>query len=283
MAAREEGGGGGGGRANPDLLLHPELLSQEFLRLTLEQKNILVENSAKIDKDGLTNLYVQHAIPLPQRDLPKSRWGKMMEKKRELNETKNENKSIHDAHSVERVGDRLLKAFESSSFRAVLDSCLQAQEDNTTSVCILFTFSSVTTVEGLRKRPLIVFDGSSTSTSIKVKKTENGATDRLKPPPAGITADTFRRLSVPSNASAYISASSLSQAAKLETRKNKAKQNSVPVTNSILANLKLPPLTPVAGAAVVKLKRAAPKEESESANDLKPTEAKKKIQHVTWP
>nr|XP_005307034.1 ashwin isoform X1 [Chrysemys picta bellii] len=239
MAARGGGGGaaregGGGGRMDSDLLLHPELLSQEFLRLTLEQKNILVENNAKLDKDGLTNLYVQHAIPLPQRDLPKSRWGKMMEKKRELNETKNESKSV-------------------------------------------------TTVEGLRKRPLIVFDGSSTSTSIKVKKTENGATDRLKPPPAGITADTFRRLSVPSNASTHISASSLSQEVKLETRKNEAKQNSVPVTNSILANLKVPPLTPVAGAAVVKLKRAAPKEESESANDLKPTEAKKKIQHVTWP
>ncbi|XP_043392397.1 ashwin isoform X2 [Chelonia mydas] len=216
MEAQGAARGCGGGRMNSDLLLHPELLSQEFLRLTLEQKNILVENSAKIDKDGLTNLYVQHAIPLPQRDLPKSRWGKMMEKKRELNETKNESKSV-------------------------------------------------TTVEGLRKRPLIVFDGSSTSTSIKVKKTENGATDSLKPPPAGITADTVRRLSVPSNASTYISASSLSQEAKLETGKNKDKQNSVPVTNSILANLKLPPLTPVAGAAVVKLKRAAPKEESESA------------------
>ncbi|XP_074847355.1 ashwin isoform X1 [Carettochelys insculpta] len=225
---------GGGGPVDSDLLLHPELLSQEFLRLTLEQKNILVENNAKIDKDGLTNLYVQHAIPLPQRNLPKSRWGKMMEKKRELHETKNESKSV-------------------------------------------------TTTEGLRKRPLIVFDGSSTSTSIKVKKTENGAADRLKPPPAGITASTFRKLSVPSNASTYISASSLSQEAKLETKKNEAQQNSVPMASRVLANLKMPPLTPVAGASVVKLKRAAPKEESESANDLKPTEAKKKIQHVTWP
>uniref|UniRef100_K7GA54 Ashwin n=2 Tax=Pelodiscus sinensis TaxID=13735 RepID=K7GA54_PELSI len=139
---------------------------------------------------------------------------------------------------------------------------------------------SVTTVEGLRKRPLIVFDGSSTSTSIKLKKKEDGANDRIKPPPAGITA---RRLSVPSNASTHISASSLSQEAKLEIRKNEAKQNSVSMTNSVLANLKFPPLTPVAGAGVVKLKRGAPKEESESANDLKPTEAKKKIQHVTWP
>lgn len=56
------------------------------------QKNILVENDVKIDKDGLTDLYIQHAIPLPQRDLPKSRWGKMMEKKRQKNVSKSENK-----------------------------------------------------------------------------------------------------------------------------------------------------------------------------------------------
>uniref|UniRef100_A0A8C8SF91 Ashwin n=1 Tax=Pelusios castaneus TaxID=367368 RepID=A0A8C8SF91_9SAUR len=239
MAARGGGRGasredGDCGRVGSDLLLHPELLSQEFLLLTLEQKNIPVENDVKIDKDGLTNLYVQHAIPLPQRDLPKSRWGRMMEKKREPNESEKESKSV-------------------------------------------------TTVEGLRKRPLIVFDGSSTSTSIKVKKTENGATDCLKPSPAGVTANTFRELSVPSNTSTYISASSLSQEAELEAKKNEAKQNNVPVTNSVLVKLKLPPLTPVSGATVVKLKRAAPKEESDLMNDLKPTEAKKKIQHVTWP
>uniref|UniRef100_A0A8B9FP08 Ashwin n=1 Tax=Amazona collaria TaxID=241587 RepID=A0A8B9FP08_9PSIT len=139
------------------------------------QKNILVENDVKMDKDGLTDLYIQHAIPLPQRDLPKSRWGKMMEKKRQQNEFKSENKSV-------------------------------------------------TTVEGLRKRPLIVFDGSSTSTSIKVKKTENGTADRLKPPP----------------------------------------QNSISKTNSsMLASLKVYPLSPVAGTTVVKLKRAVPKEESD--------------------
>lgn len=56
------------------------------------QKNILVKNDVKMDKDGLTDLYIQHAIPLPQRDLPKSRWGKMMEKKRQQNELKSENK-----------------------------------------------------------------------------------------------------------------------------------------------------------------------------------------------
>lgn len=56
------------------------------------QKNILVKNDVKMDKDGLTDLYIQHAIPLPQRDLPKSRWGKMMENKRKQNEPKSENK-----------------------------------------------------------------------------------------------------------------------------------------------------------------------------------------------
>ncbi|XP_053445501.1 ashwin isoform X3 [Nycticebus coucang] len=185
-----------GGRSCTDseLLLHPELLSQEFLLLTLEQKNIAVENDVKINKDNLTDLYVQHAIPLPQRDLPKNRWGKMMEKKREQYEIKNETK-------------------RSSA------------------------------VDGLRKRPLIVFDGNSTSTSIKVKKTENGDNDRLKPPPQN--HDLMHR-------------------------------------KSPLGSVKSPPLSPV-GTTPVKLKRAAPKEEAEAMNNLKPPEAKRKIQHVTWP
>ncbi|NXB11547.1 ASHWN protein, partial [Cnemophilus loriae] len=243
MAAQGRGRAGGGeeergsGRSESELLLlHPELLSEEFLRLTLEQKNILVENDVRMDKDGLTDLYIQHAIPLPQRDLPKSRWGKMMEKKRQQNELKSENKSVSP------------------------------------------------TVDGLRKRPLIVFDGNSTSTSIKVKKTENGAADRLKPPPAGSTTNTVRRLSVPSNASTYISASSLSEDAKLGIRNNEAKQNNISKTDStVLTGLKVYPLSPIAGTTVVKLKRSVPKEESDLPNDLKPSEAKKKIQHVTWP
>lgn len=128
------------------------------------------------------------------------------------------------------------------------------------TICIF----SVTTVEGLRKRPLIVFDGSSTSTSIKVKKTENGAADRLKPPPAGSTTNTVRRLSVPPNAATYISASSLSEDAKLGMRNNETKQNNISKTNSsMLASLKVYPLSPVAGTTVVKLKRAVPKEESD--------------------
>lgn len=34
------------------------------------------------DRDGLTDLYLRHVIPLPQRDLPSSRWGRRMEKSR---------------------------------------------------------------------------------------------------------------------------------------------------------------------------------------------------------
>lgn len=56
------------------------------------QKNIAIENDVRVNKDNLTDLYVQHAIPLPQRDLPKNRWGKMMEKRREQHEVKIETK-----------------------------------------------------------------------------------------------------------------------------------------------------------------------------------------------
>lgn len=132
------------------------------------------------------------------------------------------------------------------------------------SVNFMICIFSVTTVEGLRKRPLIVFDGNSTSTSIKVKKTENGAADRLKPPPAGSTTNTVRRLSAPSNASTYLSASSLSEDAKLGIRNNEAQQNNVSKTDSsVLTGLKVYPLSPIAGATVVKLKRSVPKEESD--------------------
>ncbi|XP_028913106.1 ashwin [Ornithorhynchus anatinus] len=216
-----------------ELLLHPELLSHDFLLLTLEQKNIVVENDTKSSKDGLTDLYVQHAIPLPQRDLPKSRWGKMMEKKREQKESKNESKSD-------------------------------------------------VAVGGLRKRPLIVFDGSSTSTSIKVKKTENGANDRLKPPPSThTTSHPLRKLSHPSSPS--VSPSVLPTDVKVPTPNGSEQNHDVGTGRSSLANVKSPPSSPVGSPAVVKLKRAAPKEEVESVNDLKPTEAKRKIQHVTWP
>ncbi|KAM4866915.1 ashwin [Thomomys bottae] len=227
-----------GGRVSTDseLLLHPELLSQEFLLLTLEQKNIAVENDVKINKDNLTDLYVQHAIPLPQRDLPKNRWGKMMEKKRELHEIKNETKRSN-------------------------------------------------TVDGLRKRPLIVFDGNSTSTSIKVKRTENGDNDRLKPPPqASFPSNAFRKLSNSSSGvPPLILSSNLSTNRKTEYSDNDTKPNhDLMHRKSLSGPMKSPPLSPVT-TTPVKLKRAAPKEEAEAVTILKPPEAKRKIQHVTWP
>ncbi|XP_058523440.1 ashwin [Ochotona princeps] len=226
-----------GGRSCKDseLLLHPELLSQEFLLLTLEQKNISVENDARINKDELTDLYVQHAIPLPRRELPKNRWGRMMEKKREQHENKTE-----------------------------------TRRDNT--------------VDGFRKRPLIVFDGSSTSTSIKVRKTENGDNDPLKPPPqASFTSNAFRKLSNSSNVSPLTLSSNLPMNNKMKHSNNDTKQNhDLTHRKSPSYVVKSPPLSPV-GATPVKLKRAAPKEDAEAMNNLKPPEAKRKIQHVTWP
>lgn len=226
-----------GGRSCTDaeLLLHPELLSQEFLLLTLEQKNIAVENDVRVNKDDLTDLYVQHAMPLPQRDLPKSRWGKMMERRREHHGAKDETR-------------------RSSA------------------------------IDGLRKRPLIVFDGSSTSTSIKVKKTENGAHDQLRPAQTGSSRETFRESP---NSSSRISPlalfSNLPVHNKMEHNNNDTKQNhDLTHRKSPLGPVKSPPLSPV-GTTPVKLKRAAPKEEAEATDHLKPPEVKRKIQHVTWP
>ncbi|XP_036080007.1 ashwin isoform X3 [Rousettus aegyptiacus] len=141
------------------------------------------------------------------------------------------------------------------------------------------------TVDGLRKRPLIVFDGSSTSTSIKVKKTENGDNDRLKPPPqASFTSHAFRKLSnSSSNVSPLILSSNLPTNNKMEHTNNDTKQNhDLTHRKSPSGPAKSPPLSPV-GTTPVKLKRAAPKEEAEAVNNLKPPEAKRKIQHVTWP
>uniref|UniRef100_A0A3P8SC35 Ashwin n=1 Tax=Amphiprion percula TaxID=161767 RepID=A0A3P8SC35_AMPPE len=122
-----------------DLLLHPELLSQDFIQL------ILREVSQCLHRNGgsLTELYFRHVIPLPQRALPASRWGRRMER----NETKRE------------------------------------------------------TNDHNRKRPLIVFDGTSSHSGLlKVKKPEGttasaGMTDRLKPPPAARLSNPIRKLS----------------------------------------------------------------------------------------
>ncbi|XP_059199529.1 ashwin [Centropristis striata] len=178
--------------SDADLLLHPELLSQEFMHLILNEKHVSTRGSES--RDRLTELYLRHVMPLPQRTLPSSRWGKRMEKTRA----------------------RLTPAGHSSS-----------NDHN-------------------RKRPLIVFDGSSShSGPLKAKKPEGstmspGITDRLKPPPAANLSNPIRKL--PGNASSS-SSSSIH-------------------CSTDAANLK---------------------REANNSGAMKSPEVKKKIQHVTWP
>ncbi|XP_053563642.1 ashwin [Bombina bombina] len=208
---------------DPSLLLHPELLSQDFLRLSLQQKNIIVEDALN-DKEKLTEMFVQHALPLPQRSLPKNRWGKLIEGKR---------------------GDH--------------------KPPTPPNKCA--------SSENVRKRPLIVFDGSSTNTSIKLKKKENGETfERLHPPPTDSTNNTHRKIVCPTN---------VNKDGRLAVAGNHGHHatESAMDKNHLSAKSNQPIL-----GNVVKIKRAAPKEESNTLNDLsQPSEAKKKIQHVTWP
>ncbi|XP_072300827.1 ashwin isoform X2 [Eucyclogobius newberryi] len=119
------------GKANSssdvDLLLHPELLSEEFLKLILKERKVKTRDT--VGRDELTELYLHHVMPLPQRTLPSSRWGRTVAKTR-------------GAHS-----------------------------------------------ESNRKRPLIVFDGSSSNSGPpKMRRPErsglsSGGSERLKPPP----------------------------------------------------------------------------------------------------
>ncbi|XP_041806083.1 ashwin isoform X1 [Chelmon rostratus] len=176
-----------------DLLLHPELLSQEFMQLILNEKHVSTTDCES--RDRLTELYLRHVIPLPQRTLPNSRWGRRMEKSRGR-QTPAGHRSDSNDHN--------------------------------------------------RKRPLIVFDGSSSySGLLKVKKPEGtslstGITDRLKPPPAANLSNPIRRLS--GNTSS--SSSSIHRSSDTDTN----------------------------------LKR-----EANSSDAMKSPEVKKKIQHVTWP
>ncbi|XP_003961841.1 ashwin [Takifugu rubripes] len=174
-----------------DLLLHPELLSEDFMQLILREKS--VKTNGRENRDHLTEIYLRHAIPLPQRSLPNNRWGKRVNKKRECNTS---------------VGNRL--------------------DSNDHS----------------RKRPLIVFDGSSShSGPVKLKKPggtnmTTGVTDRLKPPPAANLSNPIRRLSGSTTSS------------------------SSPTQCSNNTNLK---------------------REASSTDATQSAEVKKKIQHVTWP
>jgi ashwin len=121
-------------------------------------------------------------------------------------------------------------------------------------------------VDGLRKRPLIVFDGSSTSTSIKVKRTENGADDRLKPlAQIGSTSDAFwKSPNSSSRISPLVLFSNLPVNHKMEHNNNDTQQNhDLMNRKSPSGPVKSPPLSPV-GTTPVKLKRAAPKEEAEA-------------------
>ncbi|XP_041128042.1 ashwin-like isoform X2 [Polyodon spathula] len=201
------------------------------------KKKIPVDNEKYADKDRLTDLYLQHIIPLPQRDLPNSRWGKRMEKKR----------APQSAANAQRLSSG---------------------------------------ADGSRKRP-ISFDGSSTSTSIKLKKIEAGATDRLKPPPSGNLPNTLRRLSSTSTNCSSDSSPANNSIKHLPERV--AKQNSATTSYKIESQIvKSTPATvteaSTGGTASMKLKRVAPKEgDPEVAGEFKSSETKKKIQHVTWP
>ncbi|XP_031150240.1 ashwin isoform X1 [Sander lucioperca] len=175
-----------------DLLLHPELLSQEFMQLILSGKHVSTRDCES--RDQLTELYLRHVIPRPQRTLPDSRWGKRMEKTR-ARQTPAGHRSVSSSNDHNR------------------------------------------------KRPLIVFDGSTShSGPLKVKKPEvttvsAGITDRLKPPPAASLSNPIRRLS------GNTSSSSIH-------------------CSTDTANLK---------------------REANSSDEMKSPEVKKKIQHVTWP
>uniref|UniRef100_A0A3P8V113 Ashwin n=1 Tax=Cynoglossus semilaevis TaxID=244447 RepID=A0A3P8V113_CYNSE len=188
-----------------DLLLHPELLSQDFLKLVLKEKHVRTAECG--GRDGLTELYLRHVIPLPQRTLPNSRWGRRVAKSRG----------------------------STANHRTPSD-------DNS------------------RKRPQIVFDGSSAhSCPLKVKKVEESntstrITDRLKPPPVGNQSNPIRRLS--ESSSSFSSFSSTSEH-----------------LNSDTANVKQEAISSVRTAI-----SAVP-----TIMSLKSPDVKKKIQHVTWP
>uniref|UniRef100_A0A1A7Y770 Ashwin n=1 Tax=Iconisemion striatum TaxID=60296 RepID=A0A1A7Y770_9TELE len=152
MAATSEQKAKSGFTSDVDLLLHPELLSQDFMNQILTERNVSTRGCGS--REQLTALYLRHVIPLPQRTLPNNLWGRR----------------------VEKCGGRRTPAGPSSSN------------------------------DQHRKRPLIVFDGSSSHAgSVKVKKpdgsTASPVTDRLKPPPAANLSSPIRKLTLTSSSS----------------------------------------------------------------------------------
>ncbi|XP_056287096.1 ashwin [Pseudoliparis swirei] len=196
MAASTKQGGKAIRSSDVELLMHPELLSHDFMRLILSEKHVYT--GVCESRDRLTELYLQHVIPRPQRTLPDSRWGKRMEEIRGRHTP-----AGHGPHS-------------------------SGNNHN-------------------RKRPLIVFDGSS-SGPLKVKKPaettlSTGTTDRLKPPPAANLPFPIRKLSGNTSSSSSSSSASI-------------------LCSTDAANLK---------------------REAISLDAMESPEVKKKIQHVTWP
>ncbi|XP_012675133.1 ashwin isoform X2 [Clupea harengus] len=203
-----------GGSSVADLLLHPELLSNDFIKLILHERNIQVDSDG--NQDQLTDLYMRHVIPLPQRELPNSRWGKKMQKT--------------------RVGQS--------------------------------SYSHSSTRDLGRKRPLIVFDSSSTgSGKLKKPDTSPGVTDRLKPPPSMNLTNPIRKL--PGSSSNSSSSSSSSSSTTSTTT-----PTTTPQSPSGL------PLSGLSNSATAKLKRPG---ESDCSGELMSPDVKKKIQHVSWP
>ncbi|KAG9271326.1 ashwin isoform X1 [Astyanax mexicanus] len=232
MAAYSGGRSGGemrqseGTAAETDLLLHPELLSEDFIKLVLNERKICTEDNE--DRDQLTDLYIQHVIPLPQRELPNSRWGKRMEK---------------------------TKARQSS------------------------TSGHGSSTDSGRKRPLIVFDGSSSSTgSVKLKKPDDfsssAVAERLKPPPSTINlTNPIRKLS---GSSTNCSPSS-STVSSTQTPASASGATKSPTGNGSLSS------SGHSSNTNTKLKRGPPNDGVPGSPELKSPEVKKKIQHVTWP
>ncbi|XP_030642798.1 ashwin isoform X2 [Chanos chanos] len=214
------------GVSKTDLLLHPELLSRDFIQLVLHERKITSDDSE--DRDRLTELYLDHVMPLPQRELPNSRWGRRMEK------TKARQSPSHSQGSHSTGGD------------------------------------------SSRKRPLIVFDGSSTKTGgIKLKKSDTSTppavTDRLKPPPTLNLLNPIRKLSGSSTNCSSSSTPVKAQEGDLRTSAGNGRLNA--------------PTSPSSGSSNANtLKRLAPSErETDCTKELKSPDVKKKINHVTWP